>query len=29
MFIGVMFIGVMPDYFYHDINKIEVTLMSL
>ena len=21
--------GVMPDYFYHDINKIEVTLMSL
>ena len=20
--------GVMPDYFYHDINKIEVTLMS-
>ena len=21
--------GVMPDYFYHDINKIEVTLTSL
>ena len=21
--------GVMPGYFYHDINKIEVTLMSL
>ena len=20
--------GVMPDYFYHDINKIKVTLMS-
>ena len=20
--------GVMPDYFYHDINKIEITLMS-